>query len=162
MRQELLAHLVEVFDEELQITGDEKAALVATQKRFGQPSEIREELQSVVPGWRSVFRTIAIGVLGLVALPFLLADVSARTRLVTSTQESRIRAFFYLALFPWYYRMTWELKLRAVELGWVRHQVASAGAIVISLVLVACGIYLARQKAMQMHVDAEWANLAID
>jgi hypothetical protein len=48
MREELLAHLVAIFEEELQKLGDEQAALVAARSRFGDPKALTPELQQVV------------------------------------------------------------------------------------------------------------------
>jgi hypothetical protein len=48
MREELLAHVVGVFDEEAKL-GDEPAALARTQARFGQAAELTDELQASVP-----------------------------------------------------------------------------------------------------------------
>jgi hypothetical protein len=48
MREELLAHVVSVFEEEARL-GDEQAALARTQERFGQPAELAGQLQASVP-----------------------------------------------------------------------------------------------------------------
>src|SRR5262249_45587334 len=50
MREELLAHISGVFDEELARFGNERAALERTTQRFGeQPTELTEQLQATVP-----------------------------------------------------------------------------------------------------------------
>lgn len=49
MREEMLAHVVAVFDEKLQSTGDEPAALARTAERFGDPAELTAQLQATVP-----------------------------------------------------------------------------------------------------------------
>ncbi len=50
MREELLAHLSALYDEELAAsTGDEAAALAAAKARFGAPATLSSELQSTVP-----------------------------------------------------------------------------------------------------------------
>lgn len=49
MREELLAHVLDVFEEEAG-RGDEQAALARTQERFGQTAELTEQLQASVPG----------------------------------------------------------------------------------------------------------------
>ncbi len=49
MREELLAHVVGVFEEELAKLGDEPAALARTQERFGQAAELTGQLQASVP-----------------------------------------------------------------------------------------------------------------
>jgi hypothetical protein len=48
MRQELLAHVIDVFEEEVRL-GDEQAALARTQERFGKSAELTGELQASVP-----------------------------------------------------------------------------------------------------------------
>ena len=48
MREELLAHVVGVFEEEANL-GDEEAALARTQERFGQAAELTGQLQASVP-----------------------------------------------------------------------------------------------------------------
>ncbi len=49
MREELLAHLTEIFEEELASTRNPAAALDAAAKRFGDPSELAGELSSALP-----------------------------------------------------------------------------------------------------------------
>jgi hypothetical protein len=48
MREELLAHVLGVFEEEARL-GDEEAALARTQERFGQAAELTGQLQASVP-----------------------------------------------------------------------------------------------------------------
>jgi hypothetical protein len=48
MREELLAHVVGVFEEEAKL-GDEQAALARTHDRFGQAAELKGQLQASVP-----------------------------------------------------------------------------------------------------------------
>jgi hypothetical protein len=48
MREELLAHVLGVFEEEARL-GDEEAALARTQARFGQAAELTGQLQASVP-----------------------------------------------------------------------------------------------------------------
>ncbi len=48
MREELLAHVVGVFEEEAKL-GDDQAALARTQERFGQAAELTGQLQASVP-----------------------------------------------------------------------------------------------------------------
>jgi hypothetical protein len=48
MREELLAHVVGVFEEETKV-GDEQAALARTQARFGQAAELTVHLKASVP-----------------------------------------------------------------------------------------------------------------
>jgi hypothetical protein len=48
MREELLAHLAAIFEEEVEKRGDEQAALLAAKRRFGNPQELSSELQRAV------------------------------------------------------------------------------------------------------------------
>ena len=48
MREELLAHVVGVFEEEAKL-GDEQAALARTRERFGQAAQLTGQLQASVP-----------------------------------------------------------------------------------------------------------------
>jgi hypothetical protein len=49
IREELLAHVVAVYDAELETLGDEQAALEATCRRFGVADELESQLQGSVP-----------------------------------------------------------------------------------------------------------------
>lgn len=49
MREELLAHVTDVFEQEYERLGDEAAALAATARRFGDPRVVTAELQKTVP-----------------------------------------------------------------------------------------------------------------
>lgn len=49
MREELLAHMVSVFEEEVQRVGDDGAAFQEAKQRFGNPSELSSQLQETVP-----------------------------------------------------------------------------------------------------------------
>jgi hypothetical protein len=48
IREELLAHLVSIFEEEIQKASDEHAALDQVRRRFGGPRELTGELQQAV------------------------------------------------------------------------------------------------------------------
>jgi hypothetical protein len=48
-REELLAHLTAVFEEEAARLGDEQLALEQTEQRFGPPAELTVQLQESVP-----------------------------------------------------------------------------------------------------------------
>jgi hypothetical protein len=50
IREELLAHLTSVYEEELARLGEEQAALLQTQQRFGNPDELTGQLLKSVPG----------------------------------------------------------------------------------------------------------------
>jgi hypothetical protein len=49
MRQELLAHLTAVYDEERGRLGDDHLAVYQALRRFGDPAELTRELQAAVP-----------------------------------------------------------------------------------------------------------------
>jgi len=49
MREELLAHISAVFEEEAARLGDEQAAIERTAQRFGNPAELTGQLQMSVP-----------------------------------------------------------------------------------------------------------------
>ena len=56
MREELLAHVVGVFEEEGAKLGDDRAALERTALRFGNPAEVTGQLQESVPARDAVRR----------------------------------------------------------------------------------------------------------
>ena len=56
MREELLAHVVGVFEEEWAKLGDERAAVERTALRFGNPAEVTSQLQESVPARDAVRR----------------------------------------------------------------------------------------------------------
>jgi len=49
IREELLAHLTSIFEEELGRLGSERAALERAQQRFGDPRELSVQIQAAVP-----------------------------------------------------------------------------------------------------------------
>ena len=49
MREELLAHLTAIFEEEAERLGNEQAALEQAKERFGDPGELTTQLQQAVP-----------------------------------------------------------------------------------------------------------------
>jgi hypothetical protein len=56
MREELLAHVVGVFEEQAARLGDDRAALERTARRFGNPAEVMSQLQESVPARDAVRR----------------------------------------------------------------------------------------------------------
>ena len=56
MREELLAHVVGVFEEESAKLGHERAAVERTAVRFGNPTEVTRQLQESVPARDAVRR----------------------------------------------------------------------------------------------------------
>jgi hypothetical protein len=57
VREELLAHVVGVFEEESARLGDEQAALERTALRFGNPAEVTSQLQESVPARDAIRRS---------------------------------------------------------------------------------------------------------
>jgi hypothetical protein len=51
MREELLGHLMAIFDEEIAKLGDAQTALEQAKRRFGDPKELSGQLQQAVPWW---------------------------------------------------------------------------------------------------------------
>ena len=49
MQEELLAHLLDLYDEELERLQDEQAALDRAKQRFGRAGDLRSELVTAVP-----------------------------------------------------------------------------------------------------------------
>ena len=49
MQEELLAHLLDLYDEELERLRDERAAAERARQRFGQPDDLGSELAAAVP-----------------------------------------------------------------------------------------------------------------
>jgi hypothetical protein len=93
MREELLAHVVGVFQEEWAKLGDERAAVERTTLRFGNPAEVTRQLQESVPArdavrrywegrpgepaWRTAIRVAWVsGTFALVVSGFILAIAS--------------------------------------------------------------------------------------
>ncbi len=55
MREELLAHLLDIYDEELERLHDERTAAARTKQRFGLPDDLRNELTAAVPWVERLF-----------------------------------------------------------------------------------------------------------
>jgi hypothetical protein len=60
MSEELLAHLLATFDEELARRGDEREAAAAAMQRFGGPDELARELHASVPTLERLFYHLGI------------------------------------------------------------------------------------------------------
>ena len=56
IREELLAHVVGVFEEERARLDDDQIALERTALRFGNPAEVTSQLQESVPAGDSIVR----------------------------------------------------------------------------------------------------------
>jgi hypothetical protein len=102
MREELLAHVVGVFEEESARLGDERAVVERTALRFGNPAEVTRQLQESVPArdavrrywegrpgepaWRTAIRfawvsgTFALVVAVLVLAPTMVGSVGGWSR----------------------------------------------------------------------------------
>jgi hypothetical protein len=93
MREEFLAHVVGVFEEEWAKLGDERAAVERTALRFGNPADVTSQLQESVPArdavrrywegrpgepaWRTAIRFAWVsGTFALVLAGFILAVAS--------------------------------------------------------------------------------------
>ena len=63
MREELLAHLTAIYEEELLRSGNEQAALAKAQERFGEPAELSRELQRSISLWQRLDARVA-GLMG--------------------------------------------------------------------------------------------------
>jgi ATP-dependent Clp protease ATP-binding subunit ClpC len=61
MREELLAHLTAIFEEEVERLGDQRAALDQAARRFGDPRELTAQLQDTVPRWDRFARLDEVG-----------------------------------------------------------------------------------------------------
>ena len=83
MREELLAHVVGVFEEESARLGDDRAALEWTALRFGNPAEVTSQLQDSVPAGDRIARFFE-GRAGEAALwvPLRIACVACVSQLV--------------------------------------------------------------------------------
>jgi hypothetical protein len=55
MREELLAHLSSIYDEELTRLGDPATAIHEAARRFGDPLELSRELQSTLPAFERIY-----------------------------------------------------------------------------------------------------------
>lgn len=60
MREELLAHVTAIFEEEVEQFGDEQIAVERTRQRFGDPRELSTELQRSVPFWDRAQRFLQV------------------------------------------------------------------------------------------------------
>jgi hypothetical protein len=55
MREELLAHVTDVFDEEFASSHDEAIAMEKSAERFGNPAEVARQLQQSVSPWHRAY-----------------------------------------------------------------------------------------------------------
>jgi len=58
MREELLAHVSDVFEEELARLGEEQMALERAAQRFGNPAELTGQLQATIPAGDAIDRLL--------------------------------------------------------------------------------------------------------
>jgi ATP-dependent Clp protease ATP-binding subunit ClpC len=54
MREELLAHLTQIYQEEVARLANEPEAIAQARRRFGEPAEVTRELQASVPRWEQI------------------------------------------------------------------------------------------------------------
>jgi hypothetical protein len=109
MREELLAHLVSIFEEEAQRLGDEQAALEEAKRRFGNPVELTGQLQQAVPRWdrcRSILENMGYrpgeSVWHLAAKQFLVtAMIYAIPLLLALPLTFFLGGWFHMGSVPW-------------------------------------------------------------
>ena len=92
MREELLGHLVSVFEQAVEKLGDENLALQEAKSRFGDPAELSGQLQRSVSGWNRLLlfaeKVVAVAVcnvLLIVVLMFLLRETPLGRTLLRRT-----------------------------------------------------------------------------
>jgi hypothetical protein len=64
MREELLAHVTAVFEEEAARLGEERLALERTEQRFGNPADLTGQLQQSLPAsdrWARILERVFVG-----------------------------------------------------------------------------------------------------
>jgi hypothetical protein len=96
MREELLAHVLGVFEEESVMFGDEQTAVERTALRFGSPADVTSQLQESIPArdavrrywegrpgepaWRTAIRSAWVsGTFALLVAVFVLAPSTVRS-----------------------------------------------------------------------------------
>jgi hypothetical protein len=133
MREELLAHLTTIFEEEVQRTGDERAALDQARRRFGDPRELSGQLQESVPrtdGFSRVVEDILLYRVGESALRHAVRVASLNFSWIGAT----------LALVP----PVLLVRGRTYEILWMQLTLLIAGAVLfggtIALALLAHGL----------------------
>jgi hypothetical protein len=116
MREELLAHVVGVFEEEGAGLGDERAALARTALRFGNAAEVTSRLQESVPAGDRIARwwagqpgeatLLILGRLACVASAWALVGVvavsSAAGWVTTLPREAMITGVYVFLALPVY------------------------------------------------------------
>ena len=116
LREELLAHVMGVFEEEAARLGDDRAALERTALRFGNPAEVTSQLQESVPAgdrivrfwegspgesaWRTALRLA--GVTGVLALVSFLASLFAAGWVSVWPRDALVAAVYAIAALPLY------------------------------------------------------------
>jgi hypothetical protein len=81
IREELLAHVTAIFDEELENHHDASVALRRAQERFGDPRQLTRQLQRTVPLWNRIAHLGDVGSLSRPGESFL--RVAGRITLLT-------------------------------------------------------------------------------
>ena len=161
MREELLAHVSGVFEEEFAQLGDERAALDRTAQRFGNPNELTGKLQE------SVWASDAIHCL-LDKLWFRSGESRGRRILRYGTWYVLILMVFLPTWYAWVQLCAWLV--RAVE--WPAEEARLFGGPVLlldwfffafSFVLLLC-VLVRGGHAMtaRFHSQQEWENLQVD
>jgi hypothetical protein len=161
MREELLAHVSGVFEEEFAQLSDERAALDRTAQRFGNPNELTGQLQE------SVCASDGIHCL-LDKLWFRSGESRGRRILRYGTWYVLILMVFLPTWYAWVQLCAWLV--RAVE--WPAEEARLFGGPVLlldffffafSFVLLLC-VLVSGGRAMtaRFHSQQEWENLQVD
>jgi hypothetical protein len=161
MRQELLAHVSGVFEDELAQLGDERAALDRTAQRFGNPNELTEQLQE------SVGASDGIHCL-LDKLWFRSGELMGRRILRYGAWYVLILMVFLPTWYAWVQLCVWLV--RAVE--WPAEEARLFGGPVLlldffffafSFVLLLWALVSGdRAMTARFHSQQEWENLRVD
>lgn len=125
MREELLAHLMAIFEEEMQKAGGERAALDQAKRRFGNPKELTTQLQQSVPRWDRI--------------SFIVEDF-----LCFRVGESALRHAARVAVLPWMWcpvvcllvPLVSLIRGRGYEISRMMFTLVAAGALVSGIVLI--------------------------
>ena len=149
MREELLAHLTAIFEEEAETLGDEQAALDQAKRRFGNPSELTGQLQQAVPRWdrcRSILEHMGSwpseSVWHLAVKHFLVMSMLYSVALLAALPLTYV-------LGGWYHigSLPWDRDIgRVLELGLVLVLFNAALSLVLALLLNKIGPALAGKR----------------
>jgi hypothetical protein len=137
MREEILAHVSSVFEEEAARLGDDRAALERTARRFGNPADVTSQLQESVPArdalarfWEgrpgeSILRGVWRFVLVEVAICLVLLGAAALVVGWTCGWSREDLLALGLSLPPWLLRMPIVLFGFASVMYWIQSALES-------------------------------------